>query len=65
MCREARWGTPPAVVGAVDPPQTVRLEVLRHVYNHGPLTEGLVRSLHREVSLATLTEDIHEIGYPA
>jgi hypothetical protein len=38
---------------------------VRHVYRHGLLTADVVHLLNPELSLAELTTDINEIGYPA
>jgi hypothetical protein len=38
---------------------------IESIYNHSPLTEGLVRSLNPEISLAQAQEAAAEIGYPA
>jgi hypothetical protein len=43
----------------------VRLQAVRLVYQHGPLTEALVVELNPEVSPGELVGDSEEIGYPA
>jgi len=43
----------------------IPLAAIVSIYNHSPLTEGLVRSLNAEVSLAQVQEAATEIGYPA
>jgi hypothetical protein len=45
--------------------QPIPLNSIRHVYDHLPLTEEVVKRLNPEVSLDDLADDIHEIGYPA
>ena len=42
----------------------VPLDVVAAVYEHVPLAEELVRKLNSDVSLASLSPDIAEIGYP-
>jgi hypothetical protein len=41
------------------------VEPVRHIYEHRPLTEELVRQLNPKLSLEELQADIEEIGYPA
>jgi hypothetical protein len=43
----------------------VSLIPIQHVYKHRPLTAAIVAQLNPEVSLADLSADIKEIGYPA
>ncbi|MEU8974889.1 hypothetical protein AB0D11_37510 [Streptomyces monashensis] len=43
---------------------SVDLEAVRHVLSSHPLTEGVVRALNPESTLADLARDITEIGYP-
>ena len=43
----------------------VDIEAVRHVYEHKPLTEEIVRSLNADRSLEDLSGDIEEIGYPS
>jgi hypothetical protein len=41
------------------------VEPVRHIYEHRPLSEELVRQLNPTLSLAELQADIEEIGYLA
>jgi len=45
-------------------PHRLDLGAIRHVYEHKPLTEEVVRALNPERSLAELAEEIEGIGYP-
>ena len=45
--------------------QDVSLAAVEHVYGHRPLTPEVVAQLNPEATLAALSEDITEIGYPA
>ena len=40
------------------------IKAVRHIYEHRPLTEALVRGLNPDVCLDDLKEDIEVIGYP-
>jgi len=42
----------------------VDLESVISIYEHQPLTSGLVKKLNPEVSLESLTSDLEEIDYP-
>ncbi|MGE3808601.1 MAG: hypothetical protein AB7K24_28380, partial [Gemmataceae bacterium] len=42
----------------------VELAAVEHVYQHRPLTRGVVAQLNPEASLRGLAADIREIGYP-
>ncbi|MFG2123831.1 hypothetical protein [Streptomyces sp. NPDC048710] len=42
----------------------VSLEAVRHVYALRPLTQSVVSSLNPDVDLASLDEDMAQIGYP-
>lgn len=42
----------------------VALELVRHIYDHEPLTEELVRGLNPAISLPDIQSDLGEIGYP-
>jgi hypothetical protein len=42
----------------------VDVEAVHHVFSSRPLTEGVVKALNPEATLAGLTGDIAEIGYP-
>lgn len=42
----------------------VSLQAVRHVYALRPLTQSVVSSLNPDVDLASLVEDIAQIGYP-
>lgn len=43
----------------------IPLAIIEQIYDHVPLTEGLVRSLNPEISIAQAQEAAAEIGYPA
>lgn len=43
---------------------TLTTEMVRHVYEHHPLTNELVEALTRGFHLSDLQEEIEEIGYP-
>lgn len=43
--------------------QTIPLEAIRHILDHRPLTDAIVRRLNAERTLANLAEEIDEIGY--
>jgi hypothetical protein len=43
----------------------VEIASVAHIYQHRPLTQEIVASLNRELSLAELTADLKEIGYPS
>ncbi len=45
-------------------PRTFSLAAVRHVFEHRPLTEEVVRTLNLERSLAELAEEIRLAGYP-
>jgi hypothetical protein len=45
-------------------PSKFSLETVASVFSHQPLTEEIVRALNPERSLADLTEEIRQIGYP-
>ncbi|MYW05085.1 hypothetical protein [Streptomyces sp. SID3343] len=42
----------------------VDLPAIRHVYANLPLTEAVAAALNPDATLAELTADLHEIGYP-
>ena len=42
----------------------VSLELINHIYEHGPLTDEFVRRLNPERDLKALASDAEEIGYP-
>jgi hypothetical protein len=42
----------------------VPLEIVKHIYDHKPLTKQLIEQLNPNVTLDNLNEDINEIGYP-
>lgn len=42
----------------------VDLESVISIYDHQPLTPGLVKKLNPEASLESLTSDLEQIGYP-
>ena len=43
---------------------SLTLDHIRHVYAQKPLTAKLVREINPEITLAELTKDMTEIGYP-
>ena len=43
----------------------VALEIVRHVYEHQPLTDDVIRTLNRDRDSLGLTADLDEIGYPS
>lgn len=43
----------------------LRLDAIRHVYEHKPLTPEIVEELNPAIVLSDLEDDIAEIGYPA
>ena len=43
---------------------SLNLDAIRHVFEHQPLTNEVVRSLNHEMTLGLVTEDINSIGYP-
>jgi len=45
--------------------RSVSLELIKHVYEHRPLTDELVLRMNTERDPETLARDIEEIGYPA
>jgi hypothetical protein len=45
--------------------RTIALADVAAIYRHDPLTEALLTRLNPEMELASLAEDITEIGYPA
>lgn len=44
--------------------ENIPLEAIKRVYAHKPLSEEVVHALNAKISLAVLTEDAEEIGYP-
>ena len=42
----------------------VSLSAVTHVFQHHPLTEGVVRSLNAELAVEDLLDEISSIGYP-
>jgi len=42
----------------------VDLRIVEHIYAHRPLIESLVVSLNPKLTVADLTSEIEEIGYP-
>ena len=45
--------------------QLVPMEAVRHIYAHRALSQSLIHSLNPNLSLADLTTELKEIGYPA
>ncbi len=43
----------------------VDVRSIEHVYAHRPLTESIVASLNRELTLGDLATEMAEIGYPS
>ena len=43
----------------------VALQIVRHVYEHKPLTDEIIRTLNQDRDLHGLTADLDEIGYPS
>jgi len=41
----------------------VALDVVRHVYEHKPLTDEIIRTLNQDRDLPGLNADLDEIGY--
>jgi hypothetical protein len=45
-------------------PGKINIDMVRWVFDHRPLTEAVVRALNADRSLADLTEELAQIGYP-
>lgn len=43
---------------------SVPLDAVRHIYDHLPLTDNIIKSLNAAVSIEDLADDLSEIGYP-
>jgi hypothetical protein len=44
--------------------RSIKLEAVKQVYSHQPLTNALVGALNPGLSLADIAADQQEIGYP-
>jgi hypothetical protein len=42
----------------------INLNAVKHIYEHHPLTDEIVKALNPDLSLKELVTDIEEIGYP-
>jgi hypothetical protein len=44
--------------------RSISLELVEHIYQHGPLTPQLIARLNSDITIKDLAQDIREIGYP-